>query len=337
MTHKSSIPLFRVIPDLPWGALAVFFLALVTFLDLVTPRGFSFSLFYLFPIAMIAYRFALPWSALAVVISSAAWFVASLTSGRRFNSELIILWTIATRLVNYGLFALIVNRLHAMLLLSRSQVEELAKANIVKEHLLSELNHRVKNSLATVVGLIHFEESFVGDSRLIGSLDRLQNRVRSMAELYDQLFRSSDSTRVDLAAYLRKIAGYIGDSNAASAKGIRVESRLEPVLIDSKRAISLGLVANELLTDAFKYAFPAGRGGGIEIQLRGGDGRIVLEIADDGVGLPQDFDPAASKGFGFRLIAGIVKDLSGTFTVGPGPGARFIVDLPLNSRASEDS
>ena len=329
VVENSSSPRLVVSPDAFWGLLAALLLAIITFLDLITPRGLVFSLFYLFPIAMIAYRFPLPWSALSVILTSGVWFVASIVSGRKFESELIVIWTIAARLINYGLFALVIHRLHAMLLISREQVGLLARANEEKARLLKELNHRVKNSLATVVGLIHFEEGLVGDPRLIGSLDRLQNRVRSMAELYDQLFHSSDSDSVDLAAYLQKIAGYVGDSHAVAERGIRVETRLESVLIDSKRAISIGLVVNELLTDAFKYAFPDGRGGRVELGLRVADGRIFLEVGDDGIGLPQGFDPARSKGFGFRLVAGVTKDLSAKLTFGSGPGARFVIDLPF--------
>lgn len=328
MVENSSSPRLFVSLDAFWGLLAGLLLAIITFLDLVTPRGFTFSLFYLFPIAMIAYRFPLPWSAVSVILSSGSWFAASVVSGRKFGSELIVVWTILARLINYGLFALVINRLHAMLILSREQVGLLAKANEEKARLLKELNHRVKNSLATVVGLIHFEEGLVGDPRLIGSLDRLQNRVRSMAELYDQLFHSSDSDSVDLAAYLQKIAGYIGDSFAVAERGIHVETRLESLLIDSKRAISIGLVVNELLTNAFKYAFPDGRGGSVELGLRVADGLIVLEVGDDGIGLPQGFDPARSKGVGFRLVTGVANDLSANLGFGDGPGARFVIGLP---------
>lgn len=329
VNRGSSIPLFNAIPDGLWALLSFLLLVLITLFDLITPRGYSFSLFYLVPIAMTAYRFALSWSFLAVLMSSGAWFLASLASGRKFATAFIIVWTVVTRVINYGFFAVIIQRLHKMLVLSRGQVDLLAAANEEKARLLQELNHRVKNSLATVVGLIHFEEGLAADPKLVGSLDRLQNRVKSMAELYDQLFHSADSASVDLAAYLRKIAEYVGESFAASAKGISMEVGLEGIFMDSKRAISLGLVANELLTDAFKYAFPAGGGGKIELRLGQEGGRVVMEIADDGIGLPPDFDPEQSKGFGFKLVAGLVRDLEGGFAIGPGPGALFRISLPL--------
>ena len=318
-----------------WGVLSILLFGLVILFDFTKHRELSFTLFYLFPIAMVAIRFTLPWSLLSAVLATGTWFLASLGSGRPFDSMFIIGWTIVTRLITYGFFALVITQIHEMLVASRGKVEQLGAANEEKALLLRELNHRVKNSLSTVVALIHFEEMLDPDPRLVGSLERLQGRVKSMVELYDQLFLSSDSASVDLAAYLGKIADYISESFAAVAKGIHVQTRLEGLSLDSKRAISLGLVANELLTDVFKHAFAGDGGGHIDLTLQRVGTTIFLEIIDDGVGLPAGFDPGRSKGFGFRLVTGLVKDLGGSFTTGRGsgelsrPGARFTIRLPL--------
>jgi two-component sensor histidine kinase len=112
-----------------------------------------------------------------------------------------------------------------------------------------------------------------------------------------------------------------------------VKVDIENLRIDSKRAVSLGIIANELLTDAFKYAFPDDRGGTITIALRREGAETLFEVADDGIGLPPDFSEAGSAGFGLKLVRHLALDLRGRLEIGSGGdgrgGSRYRLAFPL--------
>jgi two-component sensor histidine kinase len=332
-------PLFSLLEAGPsgwWVVITAFSMVVIALLDWVTGSALGFSLFYLLPIGLGIFRVEPRWGYVYAFLCSGLWFANVLVSGRKFDSALVLAWTIAMRLANYSLFAFVLIRLRERINDSRRQVRSLEAANQEKALLLRELNHRVKNSLTSVAGLIDLESGNVGDPRLEEALGRLQDRVQSIAELYDLLFHSADMRSVSLSEYFQRIAAYIESSFAAGSRGILVKTDLADIRIDSKRAISLGIVANELLTDAFKYAFPGGRRGTISIALRRSDDRAMLEISDDGVGLPPGFSASAFSGFGLKLVTALARDLGATLVFEVGPGARISLDLPLGPEAGDD-
>lgn len=311
-----------------WGAAAALSLLLVAALDLATGSGYSFTLFYLVPIGLAAFGLAPGWVYLVVTLATGLWFGASLAGGRPFHGIETILWTVLTRLLTNGLFALAVLKLREAFALLKEKVASLERANEEKVLLLKELNHRVKNSLATVVSLIRLEEELCPGPEGEAARSRLEGRVRSMGELYNQLVLSSSIAEVELSPYLRRLVENLAEGMGAAARGIRVEAEIEELRVDSKRALSLGLIVNELLTDSLKYGFPEGREGRAGVALRRAGERLILEIADDGVGLPPGFQPGKTTGLGLRLVQALVRELRGELCLGPGPGASFRLDLP---------
>ena len=199
-----------------------------------------------------------------------------------------------------------------------------------KALLLKELQHRVKNSMGIIASLISVEASKPLAAGTSETLDKLHSRVLALSALYDMLYASGGVEEIELDDYLSRITRNLEDSLGADARGVIIESRLAPMVIDMRRGLSLGLIANELVTDCFKHAFPSGAAGRISISLREDAGRLVLEVTDDGIGLPEAFDPAASAGFGMVLVTMLAEQLGADFQASSEAGlTRFRLTFAL--------
>jgi two-component sensor histidine kinase len=222
-------------------------------------------------------------------------------------------------------FSLIGWSLGLILLQNRLMENDLEQAYKEKEILLNELQHRVKNSIAVISGLVSLESTRVEAKGMTSVLDNLKGRIDAIAVLYDRLFRSGETGEIDLDAYLKEVAESLVEGLAAESRGIALELDLERVRLDAKRAGSLGIIVNELLTDSFKHAFPDGRSGKISLSLKREQDQLVLVLADNGVGLPQDFDVASSSGLGMILVDMLSAQIGGTFSASSAGGARFVL------------
>ncbi|MCX7025111.1 MAG: PAS domain S-box protein [Spirochaetes bacterium] len=197
--------------------------------------------------------------------------------------------------------------------------------------LLRELQHRVKNSLAVIAGLISLESGRQKDANTRQTLNDLGNRISTLASLYDLMYRSGEIRSISLDEYLGEIADGLMTSSGADERGIHLRHELAPLRLDAKRAIPLGLIVNELITDALKHAFPDGRSGSITLTLRNVDHRAILEIGDDGVGLSPGFTLEAAEGFGLRLVDALSGQIQGSFEFAVAPSIRFRISLPLEA------
>ncbi len=203
-----------------------------------------------------------------------------------------------------------------------------------KAMLLRELQHRVKNSLTIIVSLIGLESSKSGSAELRESLESLESRVSALAALYDILYDTGGIERLPLAAYLDRVVDAAAESLGADEKGISLTRDIAPIAMDMKRAVSLGLIVNELVTDCLKYAFPGGARGTVRVSLRAEAGRYLLVVEDDGVGLPEGFDPDSVDGFGFKLVGMLARQLHGEFSWSSRDGSRFSLSIPAEDQAS---
>lgn len=216
-----------------------------------------------------------------------------------------------------------------LILLQGRMIEmKLERALEEKSILFQELRHRFKNNIAVIAGLVTLESSRSQDERTTAGLENLNCRIAAIATLYDQLFLSGQTESVKLDGYLKTIAESLYAGSAAEDRGIRMGISLESAEIDAKRAVSLGIIVNELLTNAFKYAFPGGRHGIVKLSLRRDDGDLLLEIRDDGVGMPEEAQTADSTGLGLILIEMLTEQVGGSLLTSSEGGARFIVRFP---------
>ena len=203
----------------------------------------------------------------------------------------------------------------------RKRVEEVAK----KELLLREIHHRVKNNLQVISSLLYLQSQQVGDPRLAGILEENRQRIRSIALIHEKLYQSADPGEVRFASYLRDLANHLLIAYGASASRVRLEiSVQEEEELGLDTAILLGLLISELVSNSLKHAFPPGRGGVIRIALeRTAPEALRLEVADDGVGLPTDCDPRASRSMGLLLVQLFAKQLEADMEIQREGGTRF--------------
>ncbi len=193
---------------------------------------------------------------------------------------------------------------------TRSQANEtlLQDALAQQEVLTREISHRVKNSLAIVAGLLSMQGRSATDPALRQALEDARARVQTIAGVHDRLWRSDEIHSVNLAEFM----GELCEQLRSSAKpGQTLADAFAPVSIAADQAVPLGLLANELVTNAFKYAYPDGAGEvSISVQPDAA-GHLRLTVRDRGVGLPPGFDAGTSKSLGMKLIATLARQLGG--------------------------
>lgn len=213
----------------------------------------------------------------------------------------------------------------------RRQAEELLRDSLAeKEVLLREIHHRVKNNLQVISSLVSLQESSCRDEAERGLNRDTQVRIRSMAHLHELLYGSKDLSSIDPGEFLKAIAGEI--SGYYGKYSVRVEAG--PDILSVDEAMPFGLIATELLTNVFKYAYPADNAGDIIVSyIRSGMERR-LEVRDYGVGLPPDFDPISSASLGFTLVHSLAVQLGGSIAIyeanpgEPSPGLGVVLTFP---------
>jgi PAS domain S-box-containing protein len=217
----------------------------------------------------------------------------------------------------------------------RKQAEEaLQRALDEREVLLREVHHRVKNNLASIVSLIELQQQGVTDPSALDLLRQLGQRVRATALVHEMLYRAERLDRIDFHRYLQALGYSLQDAFSPDG-AIRLQTQAPDVWIELDQAMACGLLVNELVTNAFKYAFPHGqpRPGNqrCEIQVsamqEGAD--YTLTIADNGVGLPDGLDWRQAKGLGLVLVRMLGQhQLRGRIDVNRIAGTVFTLRFP---------
>ena len=213
---------------------------------------------------------------------------------------------------------------------ARKKAEEMLQKSLKeKEILLQEIHHRVKNNLQIIVSLLRLQISSEEDSRLVNMFRECQNRIMAMAFVHEKLYQSHDLTRVVFTQYIRGFAQELSTAFGIKERGIELKTFLEEIELDINRAIPCGLIFNELLTNAIKYAFPGKKIGEIIIRLhRENQDQISLEVCDSGVGLPSDFDQEAPKSLGLMLVNSLTAQINGKLTIDTSHGTTFKIVFP---------
>lgn len=210
---------------------------------------------------------------------------------------------------------------------------ELQRALDQKSLLLREVNHRVKNSLHLVSSLLSLQLRGVTEERLRHHFRDAISRIHAIAQVHARLYQTERFETVELATYLHALANdLLAASGGATACDLRIDAEEVDLPIDV--AIPLSLVANELITNAIKHA--AGGRIRVDVSLRRVGRELEFAVADDGPGLPDDFDPDRAKSLGLRIVTTLTRQIGGTLHVDPMPrGARFRIAVPLAEEAVE--
>jgi two-component sensor histidine kinase len=219
-----------------------------------------------------------------------------------------------------------------ILLQQRRTEADLERALREKEVLFRELQHRIKNSVSVIASLVSLEASRVEDQGTSAVLESLGGRISAIASLYEQLFQSGETDRIELDLYLKAVVEALFSGQAARERGIRLDLEVREMRVDVRRAIPLGIIANELASDCLKHAFPGGRSGTVRVSLRTEGSAAVLEVRDDGRGLPEGFSVGSSGGLGLVLVDMLAKQVGGSFTAASDAGAVFTVRFPREEK-----
>ena len=199
-----------------------------------------------------------------------------------------------------------------------------------KDILLSEIHHRVKNSLQVVSSLLSLESARIQDASILEMMVNTQNRIRSMALIHQTLYQSKDFARVDFHAFLLSFVPTLIQSYSVNPERISLEIHVAEVRLPIDAAIPCGLIVNELISNALKHAFPGGRNGTVSICFTQEQAHhAVLSVSDNGVGIPEGFSFESSSTLGMQLVYLLAGQLMGTVACNRANPTSFVVSFPL--------
>lgn len=194
-----------------------------------------------------------------------------------------------------------------------------------KEVLLKEVHHRVKNNLQVISSILSLQTAHVdNDARILELLRVSRDRIRSMSFIHESLYQNKDFSSIDMATYIDGLSRNLVMSYSLNGK-VSLERNLERAELVLDQAIPCGLILNELISNAFKHAFPEGRAGGVTIGLNLEGERVSISVADDGVGLPEGFNAKNDGNLGLELVRTLVDQLDGKLQVKAGRGVAYLL------------
>lgn len=214
----------------------------------------------------------------------------------------------------------------------RRQAEKALHASLEEKiMLLKEVHHRVKNNLQIVTSLLNLQARQIQNPEALAVLQDTQGRIRSMALIHESLYREGHLGWVDGNAYLTHLCAHLNSAFGAATGRVRLRCQLAPVALGLDQAVPCGLIVNELVSNAFKHAFPGERRGEIHVELNHeSDARLALVVADDGVGLPPGLDLEQSDTLGLQLVAGLAQQLGAVVDATATAGTMFRLVFPAH-------
>jgi two-component sensor histidine kinase len=184
-----------------------------------------------------------------------------------------------------------------------------------KEWLLKEIHHRVKNNLQIVMSLLSSQSTYIDSQPALAAIKESQHRVQAMSLIHQKLYNSDNVSSINISFYIREMVSYLSDSFDTGQR-IRFDLNVESIEMDVGEAVPLGLILNEAITNSIKYAFPDDRSGMISIALVStSEDHCVLTMADDGIGMPPEFEHGKVGSLGMTLMKGLSEDLDGKFSI----------------------
>jgi len=199
-----------------------------------------------------------------------------------------------------------------------------------KEVFLKEVHHRVKNNLQIVSSLLNLEASRSVNDVPREFLEESQRRIRSMALIHEQLYLSDDVARIDFDQYVRELADHVASSYAADSRSIPVDIDVSDVARRLDQAVPTGIIINELLSNAFKHAFPGEAEGRIRIEFRQQASDYVLRVTDNGVGFSGISPASSQQALGRRLVESLARQIHGSIDFSEDAGLAVILRFPVS-------
>ena len=209
-----------------------------------------------------------------------------------------------------------------------SRTAEIAKERDTNAILLKEVHHRVKNNLQIIISLLNLQSRFISDSKLIDVFSEIQNRVRSMSLIHEKMYKTKDLKTVDIREYITDLSESLLNTYRLGQK-VELDVEVGVNRFKSDTLTPLGLIINEVISNALKYAFQEDKTGRIFVKItKREDGRFRLLIGDNGIGMPEEIAMGNVDSFGTELIAALSEQLNGTIKLLPNQaGTVYQVDF----------
>jgi PAS domain S-box-containing protein len=210
----------------------------------------------------------------------------------------------------------------------RKRIEQDLKRQVEeKELLLKEVHHRIKNNLASIEALVSLQGEAVSEPEAKEALDAALGRIAGMRILYEKLLRGGQYAESSVQGYIESLVASLGEA-LAPPRGILIRAAVEDFPLPTGKLFPLGIIVNELVTNAIKYAFPDRDRGYVEVRLSKSGPVATLEIRDDGVGLSREARPREVDGFGLTLARMLSEQLRGEFSIESDGGTRAVLSFP---------
>ena len=204
-----------------------------------------------------------------------------------------------------------------------------------KEWLLKEIHHRVKNNLHTINGLLDAQLSYLNTKEARMAISDSQHRVQAMSLLHQKLFNSESLSKVQMPEYISELIGYLEHAFSVEQK-IQFDADIDKLEFGISHALPIGLILNEAITNAIKYAFGDEQKGVIHVRLKQQPANhFLLHISDTGRGLPEDFNIKRTQSVGMNLMQGLSEDINGVFAINNNHGTEINISFVYDFSAGE--
>jgi len=198
-----------------------------------------------------------------------------------------------------------------------------------KELLLKEVHHRVKNNLQIISGILKLQSMKIHDPQAQEIIQECRNQVYSMASIHELLYNSKDIGKIRIEEYINRLVDHFKQEYGGTSARIKLVVAVDPgIVLDIERCIPCGLILNELITNAVKYAYKPDEEGEIRISFTQDSSSYLMQVADDGMGLPKDFDERKSRSLGMELTLRLTQQLQGRLEIMSEKGTIFKVIFP---------
>lgn len=189
--------------------------------------------------------------------------------------------------------------------------EKLTQSLKEKEVLLKEVHHRVKNNMQIISSILNLQSSYTTDEYILNLLRESQNRIKTMAYIHESLYQNKTFSSINFNDYLGQLTNNVIHSHSVNSQQISLNINCAKIILNLDVSIPLGLIINELVTNAIKHAFPGGKKGFISINLATQNNFVLLTVEDNGVGVQQDLKPENSGTLGLQLVYTLVDQIDG--------------------------
>ena len=218
----------------------------------------------------------------------------------------------------------------------RKGMDEALKASLAdKDVLLRELSHRTKNNMQVIISLLGMQASKSKDEKMAEALSDAQDRVRTMALVYEKLHRSGSVSSLNAKEYVEELSTTFLHAHRGIGGTVQTTLDLEEMEISHDQALPMGLILNELLSNSVKHAFLDGKAGNICISMKRLGEKMELRYRDNGPGLPMGMDLSRGSSLGLKLVYNLAaRQLLGTVELVPGPGAEIVFRFPVRKTES---